>query len=179
MNDFSELEKDLRKLRPASPSPVLFERVEQALEGRRASVSEAIGKQPHFAERIGKWWSLGFGLAAAAVLILFAVITMEHRHERQETVAQSSAATAERPVPHGTDAIDGARQIRFDRGDQSRLQRARRRTAFCRWLGAAGATPSVSDPTDLAVAQSGDGCIASGLLSERGNRSHPGFRSMI
>jgi len=102
MNDFSELEKDLRKLRPASPSPVLFERVEHALEGRRASVSEAIGKQSNFAERIGKWWSLGFGLAAAAVLILFAVITMERRHERQETVAQSSAATAEPSVPQGT-----------------------------------------------------------------------------
>ena len=27
MNDFSELENELRKLRPAQPSPVLFERV--------------------------------------------------------------------------------------------------------------------------------------------------------
>ncbi len=32
MNDFSELEKELRKLRPAQPSPVLFERVGEALE---------------------------------------------------------------------------------------------------------------------------------------------------
>ena len=32
MNDFSELEKELRKLRPAQPSPVLFERVGEALK---------------------------------------------------------------------------------------------------------------------------------------------------
>ena len=34
MNDFSELEKELRKLRPAQPSPVLFERIGEALEDR-------------------------------------------------------------------------------------------------------------------------------------------------
>ena len=31
MNDFSELEKDLKALRPARPSPVLFERIEGAM----------------------------------------------------------------------------------------------------------------------------------------------------
>ena len=36
MNDFSELEKELRKLRPAQPSPVLFERVGEALKDCRA-----------------------------------------------------------------------------------------------------------------------------------------------
>ncbi len=103
MNDFSELEKDLRKLRPASPSPVLFERVEHALSSCRASVSDAKWKfWRRFTETPYNMWSLGFGLAAAAVLILFAVVTMERRHERQETLAQTSAATAERPVPHGT-----------------------------------------------------------------------------
>jgi hypothetical protein len=102
MNDFSEFENELRKLRPAPPTPVLFERVEQALEGRRASVSKPSWKRWHFTEGFSKWWSLGFGLAAAAVLILFAVVTMERRHERQETVAQTSAAAAERPVPRGT-----------------------------------------------------------------------------
>ena len=37
MNDFSELEKELRKLRPAQPSPVLFERVGEALKDSRPS----------------------------------------------------------------------------------------------------------------------------------------------
>ena len=67
MNDFSELENELRKLRPAQPSPVLFERVREALKIVGHPLSHATrsdGLQTH------NWWSLGFGLAAAAVLIL-------------------------------------------------------------------------------------------------------------
>lgn len=102
MNDFFELENELRKLRPASPSPVLFERVEQGLETRAASVSEARRKRWRFTEASGKWWSLGFGLAAAAVLMVFAVVSMERRNQEQETLAQTSTATDERPVPRVT-----------------------------------------------------------------------------
>ena len=104
MNDFSELEKELSKLRPAQPSPVLFERVEEALENCRASVSDARWSWRRFTETpCSNWWSLGFGLAAAAVLILFAAVTMQRRHEHQTTVAQSLAATETRPAPLGTE----------------------------------------------------------------------------
>ena len=101
MNDLFEFENELRKLRPAPPSPVLFERVEQAVESRRAPVSASSWKRWRFTEASSKWWSLGFGLAAAAVLILFAAVTMERRQERQETVAQTSSAKDDRPVPRG------------------------------------------------------------------------------
>jgi hypothetical protein len=125
MNDFSDIEKELRRLRPAQPSPVLFERIGEGLKGR-ASVSDAKWKRCRFTEwsrrrasdidgqfvRARKRertsqtpynsWSLGFGLAAAAVLILFSAVTMERRHEHQQTVAQSSAAPETRPVPLGT-----------------------------------------------------------------------------
>jgi hypothetical protein len=103
MNDFSELEKELRKLRPAQPSPVLFERIGEALKNCRASVSDAKWKRWRFTETPYNWWSLGFGLAAAAILILFAAVTMERRHEHQQTVAQSSAAPETRPAPLGTE----------------------------------------------------------------------------
>ncbi len=103
MNDFSELEKELRKLRPTQPSPMLFERVEEALKNCRASVSDAKWKRWRFAETPYNWWSLGFGLAAAAILILFAAVTMERRHDQQQTVAQSSPAPETRPVPLGTE----------------------------------------------------------------------------
>ena len=102
MNDFSELERELRKLRPAQPSPVLFERVGEALQNCRAGASPA--RKP--ARSPYNWWSLGFGLAAAAVLILFAAVTMERRHEQQPTVAQSS------PAPETSALLPGLEQSR-------------------------------------------------------------------
>ena len=50
MNDFSDLEKELRKLRPAQPSPVLFDRVGEALKHGRLSVSDAKRKRWRFRE---------------------------------------------------------------------------------------------------------------------------------
>jgi hypothetical protein len=104
MNDFSELEKDLKKLRPAQPSPVLFERVGEALrDGGPTAAGKATSSWWRFKEATYNWWSLGFGLAAAAVLILFAAVTMERRHEHQQTVAQSSPASEAPPTPLGTE----------------------------------------------------------------------------
>ena len=94
MNDFSELEDELKKLRPAQPSPILFERIEEALMDSRAGVSP--GRQP---KRLPyNWLSLGFGLAAAAVLVLFAAISLERRQDRGEKIAQISPASETRPV---------------------------------------------------------------------------------
>ena len=128
MNDFSELENELRKLRQAQPASVLFERVGEALEKSRASAAtDAKWKRWRFTEwrrraasgidgqlvrarereRTSQtpynWWSLGFGLAGAAVLILFAVVAMERRHEQQASVVQSSTASETRAVPLGTE----------------------------------------------------------------------------
>jgi hypothetical protein len=105
MNDFSELERELKKLRPARPSPVLFERVREALEDNRGGVKERLSRARRWGglEAAHPWWSLGFGLAAAAVLILFVAVTLERRREHQQTVAQSSPAPETRPVPLGTE----------------------------------------------------------------------------
>jgi hypothetical protein len=105
MNDFSELEKELRKLRPAQPSPVLFERIGEALKNCRADIKERrpVVRRWGGLETAHPWWSLGFGLAAAAVLLLFAAITMERRHEPQQTVAQSSPQPETRSIPLGTE----------------------------------------------------------------------------
>ena len=96
MNDFSELEDELKKLRPAQPSPILFERIEEALADGRASAA---------ASARWNWWrlpqtpySLGFGLAAAAVLVLFAAISLERRQDRGKKIAQISPAPEARPV---------------------------------------------------------------------------------
>lgn len=104
MNDFSELERELRKLRPTQPSPVLFDRVGEALKDSPAGVKERRSLAGFWGglETARPWWSLGFGLAAAAVLILFAAVTMERRHEPEQTVALSSPAPETRPAPLGT-----------------------------------------------------------------------------
>jgi hypothetical protein len=130
MNDFSELECELRKLRPAQPSPLLFERVGEALnECSRASVSDARWSWRRFTEwsrrggsdiasqlvrgkerertneRRSTWLSFGFGFAAAATLVVLAVVTTEQRPEQPQTVAQSSPSseTQTQPAPPGTE----------------------------------------------------------------------------
>jgi len=106
MTDFSELENELKKLRPTQPSQVLFDRVGQALDNGRAGSRELPSVSSHRwrgTETNNPWWSLGFGLAAAAVLILFAVVTMERRHEQEQAVAQNSAASETRPASPGAE----------------------------------------------------------------------------
>jgi hypothetical protein len=95
MNDFSELENDLKALRPAQPSPVLLERIEEAMaEDRNASAAssgrwswrrftewcrgDAIGRDEQLigarVEERPTQTRLGFGIglaaAVAAVLLL-------------------------------------------------------------------------------------------------------------
>ena len=107
MNDFSDLENELKKLRPAQPSPILFERVEEGLENCRGGASPA--RQP---KRLPyNWLSLGFGLAAAAALVLFATINMERRQERGEKIAQNSPSPETSPISparHDSSGVQGS-----------------------------------------------------------------------
>jgi len=100
MNDFSDLENELKKLRPVQPSPVLFERVEQALESCGAgALAGATPVRPPY-----NWWWLGFGLATAGIVVLFAVISFEREHKLDTaTIAQSSPASEIRPETPGTE----------------------------------------------------------------------------
>ena len=170
MNDFSELEKELRKLRPAQPSPVLFERVGEALKNCRASVSDAKCKRWRFTEAPYNLWSLGFGVAAAAVLILFAAVTMERRHEQQQTVARSSPVSETRPAPlemersrspsrfvpaGGTNLVYNARDegLHFANGSERPVRRVRYNTQQTwRWRNPeTGASLRVSYPSEEVV----------------------------
>ena len=75
MNDFSELENQLRKLRPVQPSADLMSRIERALSEKGSTPTAAVLPREdrfHF-----NWLSLGLGLAAAAALLIFTFIRLQ------------------------------------------------------------------------------------------------------
>jgi hypothetical protein len=97
MKDLSQIENELRKLRPARPSPILFERVEEALDCRASAAADA--KRSFWRRFTETPYSWGFGLAAAAVLVLFAAVKME-RQESGKEIAQTSREPEPAPLLH-------------------------------------------------------------------------------
>ena len=93
MNDFSEIENELRKLRPALPSPALFERVKRGIAGFEQDIDPAdkIVRPARF--RTG-WVSLGLGLAAAAVLLILTRFDLQKAPSGQGNVASATPAAA-------------------------------------------------------------------------------------
>jgi hypothetical protein len=99
MNNFSEIENELRKLRPAAPSPVLFERVEEAMDSRAGGRrGDPVWQLPKPSGLRFDWLSVGFGLAAAAVLVLFAAVKMELQQESGKEIAQISRGSDIAPL---------------------------------------------------------------------------------
>ena len=106
MNDFSELENELKKLRPAQPSPVLFQRVEEAMADPE---STKIIRPDRFRTNYA---ALGFGLAAAAVLLLLAKINTDRGQGPAESIAQNSRVPETKsllPAHRGGNGVDGSR----------------------------------------------------------------------
>jgi hypothetical protein len=114
MNDFSELEQDLKALRPAQPSPVLFERIEEAMaENSRAPVSDATPIANWFWRFTETPYRFGIGLAAAAaaVVLLIARISTDQTQNENTEIAQVSPPAQPRPVRpsfSGRSGIDGS-----------------------------------------------------------------------
>jgi hypothetical protein len=133
MNDFSELENDLRALRPASPSPVLFERIEEAMaEDRKASAASGArwswrrftewsrGRASDVQGQFGKEkedrtltpFRLGIGLAAAAAaVLLIARINIDQTQNENTEIAQVSPSSQPRailPSFSGGSGVDGS-----------------------------------------------------------------------
>jgi len=193
MNDFSEIENELRKLRPAQPSPILFDRVEEALaepcrasavsdaragwwrftEWSRRAASDIDGQLVRARERERasqtpyKW---GLGFAAAAALVLFAAISMEHQKGGGKEIAQISPQAQTAPllnrgeastspdkfVPAGaTRLVYNTRDegLQFPRGSGQPVRRLRYRThETAQWRNpTTGASLRVSYPSEEVV----------------------------
>jgi hypothetical protein len=79
MNDFNELEADLKKLRPRSVSPDLRARIEVSLAeteaaGRGTATAGVLPKQRRFRPN---WLALGLGLAAATAFLVLARVNVD------------------------------------------------------------------------------------------------------
>jgi hypothetical protein len=112
MNDFSELENDLRALRPARPSPVLFERIEEAMaENRKASAPADAEWSWQLFTKTPLRFGIGLAAAAAAVLLLLARINTDQPRNEHKEIAQVSPPAETRPVPpafSGRSGVDGS-----------------------------------------------------------------------
>ena len=91
MNDFSELENELKKLRPAAVSPQLETRIERALLAPAADATPTAGVLPRPRGRRITWLPLGLGLATVAGLLLLARIDFQSRPYQQTLAALTPA----------------------------------------------------------------------------------------
>jgi hypothetical protein len=163
-DDFTEIENELKNLRPAQPSPALRERIAGELD-RMPSVSDGSSRKivawRRFTETPYNW--LGLGLAAAAVLILFVRINADRWENRGEPVAQATPAPAKaRSTSPGSFVPAGMTQVvyrtrneglQFPNGYAQPLRRVRYQThETMQWRNpATGASLRVSYPSEKVV----------------------------
>jgi negative regulator of sigma E activity len=164
MNDFSELENQLRKLRPLQPSADLVTRVERALadersillrqgSGGQASTAGVLPRESHFHFN---WLSLGLGLAAAAALILLAFVRLQQPAKETPNLVSTSPAPAisnDQLVPAGlTQVVYHTRDegLHFPTNSNEPVRRVRSQTReTLRWRNPkTGASLRVSYPRE-------------------------------
>ncbi|CAN5805270.1 hypothetical protein BH20VER1_BH20VER1_19230 [soil metagenome] len=131
MNEFSDLEAELKQLRPAAPSVELAQRVERALVEAPISATRTAGVLPRSAKsRIG-WFALGLGAAAVAALFLLARLSVFETVPGERTIAALPPAPANIFVPEElTRVVYDQRDegLIFPAGEQEPVRRVRSHT---------------------------------------------------
>jgi hypothetical protein len=167
MNDFSELENQLRKLRPAQPSADLMSRIERELaEGsthlrsETARLESTAGVLPRERRFHFNWLSLGLGLAATAALVLFMRIQLERPVIKTPSLASitpvptfSSTNSTPQFVPAGlTQVVYHTRDegLHFPNNSQQPMRRVRSNSReTLRWRNpTTGASLRISYPSE-------------------------------
>jgi hypothetical protein len=159
MNDFSDIENDLRALRPIPPSDELEIRIGQAL---RESGS---GAPPDNVIRPARfnfsWTVIGLGLAAAAAFVILARVNLPVTSSTQPAVAATNrseiapaaALASAQFIPAGASRVVYHTQdegLHFPRGSTSPVRRVRSRgRETLRWQNPeTGASLRVSYPSE-------------------------------
>jgi hypothetical protein len=124
MNDFSELEGELKKLRPARVSAELISRIERALADVEKSADNIIRPQsrPSGSDRIS-WVGLGLGLAAAATFLILARVDFRPGDKTKaeptgNTLASATPALEQRAAALPNYQPTGLTQVVYGRHDE-------------------------------------------------------------
>jgi len=156
MNDFSEIEQELKRLRLAQPSHAFLVRVGQAIADPEIGEDKII--RPN---RFRRNW-IALGVAAAALFLVLAQISMRHGEKQSERIAQNPAApetrstSANRFIPAGaTQVVYNTRDegLHFTGGSEGPMRRLRYQThQTWQWRNrATGASLRVSYPSEEIV----------------------------
>lgn len=121
MNDFSDLEAELKQLRPRAASPELASRIEAAL-AQETNATPTAGVSPRKSKFQLNWLAFGVGTAVAAALLLLARVSMERPGgPQQATVAAHSAAppTLQQPAAAARSFVpDGLTRVVYQTRDE-------------------------------------------------------------
>lgn len=155
MNDFSELESELKKLRPVQPSPELVSRIESALADAGKNANNVIRPERF---RVN-WLALGLGLAAAATFLIFARVDFRPTDKTKQTIASATPSLQQKAAALPNYQATGLTQVVYSKHDEGlvfppgaegpsrRVRTAKRETL--RWRDQqSGAQLAVSYPTE-------------------------------
>src|SRR3954465_7157518 len=98
MNEFSELEAELKRLRPRAASPEPAARIEAAL-AQEITSTPAAGVLPRRGKLRLNWFALALGTAGAAALLIIAFLISRPNPGTQQTTFASTPAPTVRNTP--------------------------------------------------------------------------------
>ena len=157
MDDFSELEAELKELRPAPASTDLVKRVEASFAATPAG-TPAAGVLPRRKLRVN-WFALGLGTVAAAVFLLLARVGVDRPEEQRQSFASVPPAPSTESNRASGLVPDGVTRVVYNTRDEGliftgredepvRRRRSRSRETL-KWTDpGTGASLRVSYPTE-------------------------------
>jgi hypothetical protein len=114
MNDFGELESELKKLRPVQPAPELVSRIKSALADSGTSASKVIRPESF---RVN-WLGLGLGLAAAATFLIFARVDFRPTDKTRQTIASATPSLQQKAAALPNYQATGLTQVVYSKRDE-------------------------------------------------------------